>query len=268
MFGRVTPRQKRDFVRALQGRGHVVAMTGDGVNDALALKEADLGLAMGSGSAATRAVAKIVLLDDDFTVLPSVVSEGRRVLANIERVAKLFLTKTVYSIALAVLVGIAHVPFPFLPRHVTLVASLTIGVPGIFLALAPGGERSRPGFVPRVLRFAAPAGAACAVATFASYALARVATLSDLTADRAAATLTLFLVAFWALVLVARPINTWRAVLLASMAAAFVIVATVPWLRTVFLLPFGNPVNDLVAVAAGVAGAALLTVATARTRSA
>jgi cation-transporting ATPase E len=89
-----------------------------------------------------------VLLDDDFTVLPRVVAEGRRVLANIERVANLFLTKTVYSIVLALLVGVAHVPFPFLRRHITLVATLTIGVPGFLLALAPSNERARPGFVP------------------------------------------------------------------------------------------------------------------------
>ena len=98
MFGRVTPAQKRAMVGALQSRGHTVAMTGDGVNDVLALKDADIGVAMGSGSPATRAVAQIVLLDNSFATLPHVVAEGRRVIGNIERVANLFLTKTVYSV--------------------------------------------------------------------------------------------------------------------------------------------------------------------------
>ena len=106
-FGRVRPDQKRAMVRALQSRGHTVAMTGDGVNDVLALKDADIGVAMGSGSPATRAVAQIVLLDNKFATLPYVVGEGRRVIGNIERVSNLFLTKTVYSVLLAVLVGLA-----------------------------------------------------------------------------------------------------------------------------------------------------------------
>ncbi len=154
MFGRVTPQQKRDMVGALQSRGHTVAMTGDGVNDVLALKDADIGVAMGSGSPATRAVAQIVLLDNSFATLPHVVAEGRRVIGNIERVANLFLTKTVYSVFLAVAVGLIGVPYPFLPRHLTLVGSLTIGIPAFFLALAPNTERARPGFVRRVLRLA------------------------------------------------------------------------------------------------------------------
>jgi cation-transporting ATPase E len=255
VFGRVTPQQKRDFVGALRRRGHIVAMTGDGVNDALALKDADLGVAMGSGAGATRAVSKIVLLDDDFTVLPYLVSEGRRVLANIERVANLFLTKTVYAIVLAVLVGLAHLPFPFLPRHITLVTALTIGVPGFFLALAPSDERARAGFVPRVLRFAVPAGIACATASFVSYAAARVNEASDLVADRSAATLTLFLVAFWVLVLVARPLNSARVLLLAGMLGVFVVVAVTPGLREVAQLSYGDPGNDVLAVVIAAVGA-------------
>lgn len=172
-FGRVVPHQKREMVDALRKRGHVVAMTGDGVNDVLALKEADLGIAMGSGTDAARATAKIVLLDGRFATLPDVVAEGRRVIANIERVAALFITKTVYALVLAVSVGVAGLPFPFLPRHLTLIGSLTIGIPGFFLALEPNTARARPGFVGRVLRFAAPAGVAAAVATLAAYLVAR-----------------------------------------------------------------------------------------------
>ena len=259
VFGRVSPRQKRAFVGALQARGHVVAMTGDGVNDVLALKDADLGVAMGSGSGATRSVAKIVLLDDDFSVLPNVVGEGRRVLGNIERVANLFLTKTIYSVALALAIGVVRLPFPFLPRHVTLIGALTIGIPGFFLALAPNARRAEPGFVPRVLRFAVPAGLVCAIVTFAAYWLARASGITSLATDRVTATLALFLVAIWALVLVARPINRWRATLIAAMVLVFALTASIGWTRTFFALSFGNTVNDLVALSVGVFGAALLT---------
>lgn len=258
VFGRVTPQQKREFVGALHARGRTVAMTGDGVNDVLALKDADLGVAMGSGSPATRMVAKVVLLHDNFTALPSVLAEGRRVLTNIERVANLFLTKTVYSVLLALLVGVAQIPFPFLPRHITLVGTLTIGVPGFFLALAPTGERARPGFVPRVLRFAVPAGVVCALSTFAAYAIARANTASSLQADRSTATLTLFLVAFWVLVLVARPYTPWRLGLLATMAGCFTAVAMVPFARHVAALTFPDLRNNLVAAGLAVVGAGAL----------
>ena len=137
VFGRVTPQQKRAMVGALQSKGHVVAMTGDGVNDALALKDADIGVAMGSGAAATRAVAQLVLLDGKFATLPGVVAEGRRVIANIERSANLFVTKTVYAMLLAIAVVIAGWRYPFLPRHLTIISTFTIGIPGFFLALAP-----------------------------------------------------------------------------------------------------------------------------------
>ena len=164
MFGRVTPQQKRAMVGALQRRGHVVAMTGDGVNDVLALKDADLGVAMGSGSPASRAVAEVVLLDSAFSSLPAVVAEGRRVIANIERVANLFLTKTVWAMLLAVAVGLAGRRYPFLPRHLTLTAAVASSIPGFFLALAPSARRARTGFVRRVLRFVVVSGPIVAVA--------------------------------------------------------------------------------------------------------
>jgi len=266
VFGRVAPEQKRAFVRALRASGHTVAMTGDGVNDALALKDADLGVAMGSGSPATRAVAKVVLLDNSFAALPHILAEGRRVLANIERVAQLFLVKTVYSLILAVAVGIAHLPFPFLPRHITLVGSLTIGIPGFFLALAPNTERARPGFVTRVLRLAVPAGVACGLAAFGAYGLARLNSASDQAADRSAATLTLFLAATSVLALATRPYTWWRAGLVLSMVAGFALTAAVPFTARFFALTFTDPRNDAIAIVAAAVAAATITIARRVTR--
>jgi cation-transporting P-type ATPase E len=162
-------------------------------------------------------------------------------------------------VALALAIGVVRLPFPFLPRHVTLIGALTIGIPGFFLALAPNARRAEPGFVPRVLRFAVPAGLVCAIATFAAYWLARASGITSLAADRVTATLALFLVAIWALALVARPINRWRATLVAAMVLVFALTASIGWTRTFFALSFGNTVNDLVALGVGVCGAAVLT---------
>jgi cation-transporting ATPase E len=258
IFGRVAPRQKRDMVHALQSRGHNVAMTGDGVNDVLALKDADIGVAMGSGSEATKAVAQIVLMNNNFSSLPSVVAEGRRVIGNIERVAHLFLTKTVYAALLAIVVVITQVPYPFLPRHLTLVSTLSIGVPAFFLALAPNTERARPGFVRRVLRFAVPAGVIAAAATLASYFHARSVYDGDLDAETSAATLTLFIVVLWVLAVIARPYTWWRAGLLAAMGAGFTLVLTVPFLQEFFQLQLSGFQAPWVAAAIGVAAGVLL----------
>ena len=158
VFGRVTPHQKRAMVGALQSRGRVVAMTGDGVNDVLALKDSDMGIAMGSGTSASRGVAQLVLLDNRFATLPEVLAQGRRVINNIERVANLFVTKAAYAVLLTAIIGIQQIEFPFLPRHLTLVGTFSIGLPGLFLALAPNVNLVRPGFLQRVLRFSIPCG--------------------------------------------------------------------------------------------------------------
>ncbi|MFC4111731.1 HAD-IC family P-type ATPase [Nonomuraea zeae] len=260
VFGRVSPRQKRQFVAALQARGHTVAMTGDGVNDVLALKDADLGIAMGAGSPATKAVAQVVLLDDKFATLPHVVGEGRRVLANIERVSNLFLTKTFYAILLSLAVGLAGVMFPFAPRHSTLTNALTIGIPALFLALAPTLERSRPGFVRRVLRFAVPAGVLCAVAVLASFWAAHSGT-STLTEVQTSAVITLFLTTWWVLVLIARPLNWWRVVLVGAMAALFAAGLSLPFVRAFFALAPGDLGKDLTAVGVSIVAAAAISVA-------
>ncbi|MFE3400239.1 HAD-IC family P-type ATPase [Streptomyces anulatus] len=260
VFGRVTPQQKRDMVAALQSRGHTVAMTGDGVNDVLALKDADIGVSMGSGSEATRAVAQIVLLNNSFATLPSVVAEGRRVIGNITRVATLFLTKTVYSVLLAILVVCTQVEYPFLPRHLTLLSTLTIGVPAFFLALAPNKERAQPHFVRRVMRYAIPSGVIAAAATFATYLVARHYYSGEgaLEAETSAATLTLFLVSMWVLAIIARPYTWWRVGLVAAMGLGFLIVLVVPWLQDFFALKLVGAPMPWTAVGIAVAAAVLL----------
>ena len=258
VFGRVAPEQKRVMVEALQARGHVVAMTGDGVNDVLALKSADVGIAMGSGSAATRAVAQLVLLDDSFTAVPSIIGEGRRVIANMERVANLFLTKTVYATILAVTVGIAGLPFPFLPRHLTLVSTLTIGVPAFFLALAPNARRARPHFVSRVARFAVPAGIVAAAATYLSYVEAREDAETSLTATRTLCTIVLFAIALWVLSILVRMGAGRQAWLVPTMAACFVVALALPPVRDFFALAVPRPLVLLAGLGAvALSGAAL-----------
>ncbi|MFL4494633.1 HAD-IC family P-type ATPase [Streptomyces sp. VTCC 41912] len=263
VFGRVTPQQKRDMVGALQARGHHVAMTGDGVNDVLALKDADIGVAMGSGSEATRAVAQIVLLNNSFATLPSVVAEGRRVIGNITRVATLFLTKTVYSVLLAVLVACCQIPYPYLPRHLTLLSTLTIGVPAFFLALAPNKERARPHFVRRVMRYAVPSGVITGLAAFATYLLARAYYTGPdaLSAQTSAATLTLFLTALYVLAIIARPYTWWRIGLVLLMGLGFLIVLVTPWLQRFFDLRLVGTTMPWTAVAIAAVAAVLLEVA-------
>jgi cation-transporting ATPase E len=247
-FGRVVPHQKRAMVDALQRRGHVVAMTGDGVNDVLALKDADIGIAMGSGSSATRGAAQLVLLDDSFAALPRAVAEGRRVINNIERVANLFLTKTVYSMLLAIAIGVAGLPFPFVPRHLTLIGSLTIGIPAFFLALAPNHERARPGFVPRVLRFALPVGALAAAATFIGYYLAGFEPDVSRMEARTTATLVLAGVGLLVMVRLARPLTKGRRFIIAGIVAAFGLVLATPGLGHFFALEMPPTIVVLAAV--------------------
>ena len=267
VFGRVTPAQKQAMVQALHLRKRTVAMTGDGVNDVLALKQADLGIAMGSGSPATRAVAQLVLLDNRFSVMPDVVSEGRRVLGNIERVADVFLTKTFYAaiisfvVGLTLLIAIAFgsdpLEFPFLPRHFTLISTLTIGVPGFFLALMPNRERFRPGFMRRVLLFAVPAGVICAAAALTTYWL--VLRAGEPVEDaRSGATIALFIVAYAVLVQSARPLNLLRLAVVLAMLIAFIAVLAIPWLSNFFAVYVAPERDTAIAVVTGLVGAAAL----------
>lgn len=272
-FGRVRPDQKRAMVHALQSRGHTVAMTGDGVNDVLALKDADIGVAMGSGSSATRAVAQIVLLDNKFATLPYVVGEGRRVIGNIERVSNLFLTKTVYSVLLAVLVGLAGlsarffgtepVLYPFQPIHVTIAAWFTIGIPAFILSLAPNNERAHHGFVRRVMTAALPSGLVVGAATFVSYLLAYHGKYADAVEQNQASTaalITLLVSAVWVLAVVARPYQWWRIALVAASALAYVVIFSIPWAQQQFMLDPSNLALTSAAVGIGLVGAGAIEV--------
>ena len=259
VFGRISPQQKRDVVAALQRRGHVVAMTGDGVNDTLALKDADVGIAMGSGAPATRAVAQLVLLDSSFAHLSDVVAQGRRVIANIERAANLFVVKNVYSLVLAVASVATSSAYPLAPIQLTLISTVAIGVPGFILALAPNQRRYLPGFLHRVLAFAGPTGLIVGVAAYTGFGLTR---LIDPTAGvdgaRTTATLTVLIASLWIVTVLARPLTGWTTLLIAGLAGvSAVIVATPVLATTIFLL---HPTTDrtLLALAVGATAGLLI----------
>ncbi len=237
IFGRVTPQQKRAMVEALQSRGHVVAMTGDGVNDVLALKDADIGIAMGSGSSATRAVAQLVLLDSTFDALPVGGGRGspgaRQHRADLEPVRD---QDGLRDADRARRRASSGSQFPFLPRHLTLIGALTIGIPSFFLALAPNDERARPGFLPRVLRFTIPAGSLAAIATFLGYVLAKQEPGVTLAEARTAATMVLLYIGFLVLTIIAAPLTTWRLALVWAMPALFALAMAFPATREFFAL--------------------------------
>ncbi|QAY73053.1 HAD family hydrolase [Agromyces protaetiae] len=227
VFGRVTPTQKREMVQALKLSGHTVAMTGDGVNDALAIKDADLGIAMESGATATKAVARIVLLDGRFSHLPGVVAEGRRIIANIERVSMLFLSKTSYAISLALLFGVLLWEFPLLPRQLSVTDGLTIGIPAFLLALLPNSRRYVPGFLRRSLSFAIPTGIVVAIALAYVSGHARFLGEQD-QAVRTASMVTLGLLGLWILVVLSRPFTWIKAGVVVAMYIGLALSLTIP----------------------------------------
>jgi len=191
------------------------------------------------------------------------VAEGRRVIGNITRVATLFLVKTVYSVLLALMVVFWQVEYPFLPRHLTLLSTLTIGVPAFFLALAPNKERARPHFVRRVMRYSIPGGVVAAVATFGTYLIARHYYTGEgsLDAETSVATLTLFLISMWVLAIIARPYTWWRVVLVAAMGLGFLLVLVVPWLQTFFALKLVGMTMPWIAVGISAGAAVVLELA-------
>ncbi|KFI86318.1 cation-transporting ATPase [Bifidobacterium reuteri DSM 23975] len=255
---------RKAIVQALHTQHHVVAMTGDGVNDALALKEADLGIAMGNAAPATKAVAQVVLVDSRFSHLPDVVARGRQVMANMERVASLFLVKTVYSALISLGVVLTQIPYPYLPRHITYIGALTIGMPAFILALAPNTRRYVPGFLKRVVKFALPGGVATALSVLlAAWFLPGVMGWNitgndgDLSSLRATSAIILFLMGVFVLARVASPLNSWRGGLVAFFAAAGVIGTFIPFVARFFalILPTGA---TLTATLIALAGAAVI----------
>ena len=261
-FGRVTPECKRDMVRGLRDRGHTVAMTGDGVNDVLALKESDIGVAMGSGSPASRSVAQLVLLNNRFSALPRVVAEGRRVIGNIERVASLFLTKTTYTMVLATVVGVLAVSYPFFPRHATLINAVTFGIPSFFLALAPNTDVVRPGFVMRTLRLAVPAGMISGIAAVTTYLLVLGGRTVPDPSDRTAVVITLCTTTLWVLLLVAKPYVWWKIVLVGSMVGLLFLAIVTPVGQWLFDLDVSEPTKVLTALT--VASVAIIAITVVR----
>jgi cation-transporting ATPase E len=258
VFGRVTPEQKKAMVIALQSLGHTVAMIGDGVNDTLALKHADLGIAMGSGSPAARAVAHVVLLDSEMSRLPAVVAEGRQVIANVERLAKLFLSKTVYAIALAVTFGLLLWPFPFLPRQLSIIDGLTIGLPALVLALTPNSRIHRLGFLRRAARFCVPAGLILAGTVVAVVVYASVGVGAPPTQVQTVAVIALTLSALWVLVILARPVTLLTGAVVGAAYAALIALILVPFSTDFLQLELPPPPLLLVAIGASAIASVLL----------
>ena len=255
VFGRVTPEQKRAMVGALQARDHCVAMTGDGVNDALALKDADLGIAMGNGTQATKAVAQIVLVDSKFSVLPGVLSEGRRIIANMERVSSLFLAKTTYAAVLVIVTALVGWRYPFLPRQFSYIDSLTIGIPAFFLALWPNPRRYVPGFLRRTLSLAMPTGVILATTALVAFGIVDGPPQAR---ESTAAILSLMLGAIWLLVITSRPLSLWKWVLLASVISATVGGVLIAPVRDFFSMVAPNGYEWLVILCVGACSAALI----------
>jgi cation-transporting ATPase E len=185
---------------------------------------------MGSGTPASRGVARLVLLDDAFATLPQVVAEGRRVIGNVDRVSRLFLTKTAYAVLIALAVAIAAVPYPFYPRHLTIISTLSIGLPAFFLALAPNADRVSPGFLARALRFAIPAGIMIAAASFGAFLTIRSLGLG-LGSARTSATIVAVAMSLVVLAALARPLAGWRGLMVLALGSVFAGLFALPWLR-------------------------------------
>ncbi|KMK73304.1 ATPase, partial [Kocuria rhizophila] len=229
VFGRVSPHQKKNMVLGLQQSGRVVAMTGDGINDALALKHADLGIAMGNAAPATKAVSRLVLLDGQFSRLPSVLGEGRKIIANIERVTNLFLTKTGFAVMMGLALGLLAWTFPFLPRQYSSADALMIGIPSFVLTMLPNTRRYVPGYLRRALHFALPSAAIVTLCVVGLNFYERTVDPAHSTeAFQTASFMVLVLVGLWVLCVGSRPLTPVRLALVLAMYAGLVLVLVVP----------------------------------------
>lgn len=245
IFGRVRPEQKKMLISALRKNGHVVAMTGDGVNDVLALKEADCGVAMSSGSDAARNVSELVLLDSNFDSMPKVVKEGRRTINNVERSATLFLSKTMYASLLALLFLFINYTYPFIPIQMTLINSLTIGIPAFILALEPNHDRVKGRFLINVISKAIPSGITTVINILI---LVFVASLFKLPSEQTS-TIAVVLTAYTAILLIYRiskPLNLLRKILLISITTLFILAMLIPIARNLYSLVLLSPNSLLI----------------------
>ncbi|MEO5633445.1 HAD-IC family P-type ATPase [Gaiella sp.] len=258
VVGRISPEGKRRVVESLRRRGRYVAMVGDGVNDVPALKASRLSIAQGSGTQMAKAVSDIVLVNGDFAAVPAMLAEGRRVLRNLQRVTKLFVTKSVFAAFLIVAIGITPAEYPLLPRHLTIVGTLTVGIPAFFLALAPSdGPWRTDGFLREVGRFSVPAGVAAGLGVTTTYLVALNVFDLGLLQSRTAATTALIVIGLY-LVLALEATSTRRARLVGTMCGlllvTYLLILLVPGLRQFFELAIPNPASVvLIAVGCGIA---------------
>jgi magnesium-transporting ATPase (P-type) len=257
VIGRISPEDKKRVIEALAADGRYVAMIGDGVNDVPALKAARLAIAQGSGSQMARAVSDLVLVRGDFSSVPALVGEGRKVLRNLQRVANLFVAKSAFAMFLILSIGLTPQPYPLLPRHLTLAAALTIGIPAFFLALGPSEGRYRSErFLFDVGRFAVPAGTAAGLGVLASFIFARNVGRLPLAEARTIATTVLVLVGLY-LILALEATSRRRASaiggLVGAMVLLYAIVLALPGMRGFFALTVPGAGGIFIALA----GAAL-----------
>lgn len=235
VFGRVTPHQKKRIVIKLQEMDHTVAMTGDGVNDVLALKSSDCGIAMANGSDATKAVAQLVLMKSDFASLPKVVEEGRKQINNLERVSELYLSKTIYSIILAFVCSILFIEYPILPIQLSLVGSCAIGIPSFFLALLPSAGGVKKGFLTRILTVSIPNGILLALFTLITFIIALQVGL-PIMYSRTLAVLMFSGISMIILFRVARPLSKFKTGMCLTMFGIIVLAFLTPIGRYIFSL--------------------------------
>lgn len=246
IFGRVLPDQKLELVKSLKRKGHTVAMTGDGVNDVLALKEADCSIAMASGSDAAKNVSSLVLLDSNFASLPKVVAEGRRSINNLERSASLYLVKTIYNFLLALIFLIVPYELPFEPKQLTLIGMVTIGIPSFILALEPNNERVTGRFLPKVLSSALP-GAIMVVTAIVAVLITRIEFLQSITMEQTQimyVIVTTF-VGFIYLFKVCMPFNVIHSILFIGMVCLFTacLFVTLPFMNLQELFGLNADIN-------------------------